>query len=131
MLIFDVASETYRNRCRYLARSFVRGSSTPLFLRVQVPDGGLTIASCPGVFSSWIRPRRVQVIVTPSGGPFRWVPSLVSSTDQALPLGWGGSRSSFERGWLLGDSSQKNSRASVQYSGGIHGGLDRLCHTSG
>ncbi|GBP91356.1 hypothetical protein EVAR_64401_1 [Eumeta japonica] len=35
--------------------SFVRGSSAP-YLRVRVQDRGL--ASCPGVFSSGIRPRR-------------------------------------------------------------------------
>ncbi|GBP19836.1 hypothetical protein EVAR_75129_1 [Eumeta japonica] len=37
--------------------SLARGASTPLYW-VQVRDGGLTVASCPGVFSSGIRPRR-------------------------------------------------------------------------
>ncbi|GBP44763.1 Unconventional myosin-Va [Eumeta japonica] len=44
---------------------FVRGSSTP-YLRVPVRDGGL--ASCPGVFSSGIRPRRSSGDGPISGG---------------------------------------------------------------
>ncbi|GBP92088.1 hypothetical protein EVAR_68074_1 [Eumeta japonica] len=31
----------------------------------QVRDGGLTIASCPAVFSSGIRTRRIQVVMAP------------------------------------------------------------------
>ncbi|GBP41079.1 hypothetical protein EVAR_32901_1 [Eumeta japonica] len=42
MLIFDVDSGPYRNRRRYLA-TLVRESSTRLFLRVQVRDGGLML----------------------------------------------------------------------------------------
>ncbi|GBP60602.1 hypothetical protein EVAR_50966_1 [Eumeta japonica] len=38
----------HRPRSTY---EFVRGSSIPLCLRVQVRDGGLNVASCPGVFS--------------------------------------------------------------------------------
>ncbi|GBP75691.1 hypothetical protein EVAR_98541_1 [Eumeta japonica] len=64
-------------------RSFVCGLSATLM--VQVWDGGLTLASCPGVFSSGIRPRRIQV----GRGLFIHfvkIPSLVSSADQALPV---------------------------------------------
>ncbi|GBP59029.1 hypothetical protein EVAR_15032_1 [Eumeta japonica] len=47
--------------CIHYALTFVRGSSSPyLRVRVRVRDGGLIFASCPGVFSSGIRPRRIR-----------------------------------------------------------------------
>ncbi|GBP93813.1 hypothetical protein EVAR_59356_1 [Eumeta japonica] len=69
------------------SHSFV-GHPRPQWL--QARDGRLTLASFSGVFSSGIRPRRIQVDSGPSGrGPFSEVLSLVSSADQALPSDWG------------------------------------------
>ncbi|GBP49820.1 hypothetical protein EVAR_83769_1 [Eumeta japonica] len=56
-------------------RSFIRGSFTT-FPWSQVRDGGLNVASCPGVFSSGIRPRRIQVVMVPFRECNSWDPAL-------------------------------------------------------
>ncbi|GBP42301.1 hypothetical protein EVAR_16397_1 [Eumeta japonica] len=95
----------------------------------QLRDGRLILASCPGVAPSGIPPRRIQV---GSGslrgrGAFHEVPSLVSSTDQALlRFGEGVLRSCLGKGRPLGDLSCLG-----ECSRGIHEGLDRRCRTSG
>ncbi|GBP89417.1 hypothetical protein EVAR_89125_1 [Eumeta japonica] len=73
-----------RNGHRYLA--FVCGSFATFSFWPQVWDVGLTLALCPGVFSSGIRLDGSRVGGSPMG--LFGVPSLVGSAGQVLPLGW-------------------------------------------
>ncbi|GBP57194.1 hypothetical protein EVAR_82905_1 [Eumeta japonica] len=97
--------------CRSSATSMVAGAGEEI-----------TVATSPCVFSSGIRPRRIQVIVTPWQGSVSCSPISHSA---ALALRRGVLKSSLGR---FGSSA--TSCALVQYSGGIHRGPGWRCHTS-
>ncbi|GBP32533.1 hypothetical protein EVAR_23944_1 [Eumeta japonica] len=81
------------------------GSSTPSIFRVQVRDGGLIVVSCPGVFSSGTRSRRlrwqwsldplIDILPEPSPRPTR------RAVIVQAPAGGGGLRRKlvFDEGW--------------------------------
>ncbi|GBP20761.1 hypothetical protein EVAR_14487_1 [Eumeta japonica] len=107
------------------ALAFVRGSSTPSFLRVQVRDEGLIFRLKPGrLLVGDTTPTDLVVV------PLRGVRDICvqSNFDQSGTRVW---EKVFGSILLGGVGRSATSLASVRCSGGIHRGPGQRCQTSG